>query len=90
MINRNELQRRDFPVVMDGGHFLTTRTVTIMEGGTQYIFLGYAHPGSSETDPVWMIQRVAISSDDSTTTLFAGGHALFNQVWADRTGLTFS
>lgn len=90
MINRNELQRRDFPVVMDGVQFLTTRTATIVEGDTHYIFLGYAHPGSSEVDPVWMIQRVAMFSDDSTTTVFAGGQALFNQVWADRTSLTFS
>lgn len=90
MINRKELQGRDFPIAMDGGQFLTTRTATVEEGGDQYFYLGYAHPGTLETEAVWMIQRVAVAADDSTTTLFAGGEALFNQIWADRATLTYS
>ena len=90
MINRNELQKRDFPIVIDSGKFLTVRTATIMDGSTQYFYLGYAHPGGAEGDPVWMIQRVAIAADESTATLFAGGQALFNQVWANRASLAYS
>ena len=90
MINRNELQKRDFPTVMDGGQFLTARTSSVMNGTTQLFYMGYAYPGSAEGDSVWMIQRVAIAADSSTVTLFAGGEALFNQVWANRASLVYS
>ncbi len=90
MINRNELQRRDFPAVMDGGKFLTTRTAKVVDGATQHIYLGYAFPGSAEGDPVWMIQRVTVAADESTATLFVDGQASFNQVWANHASLLYT
>ena len=90
MINQNELQRRNFHTMMDGAFFLTASTATAMEGTTQHIYIGSAHPGSNENDPVWMIQRVSIFADESTTTLFVDGQALFNQVWANRVSLSYS
>ncbi len=90
MINQNELQRRTFPTVMDGALFLTARTDKVVDGGTEYNYIGMAHPGSNENSAVWMIQRVAIFADESTSTLFAGGAALFNQIWVDRVSLSYS
>lgn len=77
-------------MAMDGKQFLTQRTSTATVGGIQTFYLGLAHPGSAEADPVWMIQRVTIAVDDSTATLFASGQASFNQVWANRASLTYS
>ena len=90
MISANDLQRRTFPAVMDGGTFLTVRTAKVIDGGTEYIHIGSAHPGSAESAAVWMIQRVTINADESTATLFAGGQATFDQVWADRASLSYS
>lgn len=90
MFNEEELQGRNFPYMMEGGQFLTTRTSTEMVGDSQYYYMGYAHPGSAEGDPVWMIQRVIIAANESTATLFGGGQALFNQIWANRVTLAYS
>lgn len=89
MINREDLQRRKLPVGMDLTQFLTTRTTNVVSGGVQTIYMGFAYPGSDEGEGVWMIQRVNVAADGSTTTLFAGGQALFNQVWADRLTLSY-
>ena len=90
MINQNELQRRNFQTTMDSASFLTARTASVMEGATQHIYIGSAHPGSNESDPVWMVKRVSIFVDESTTTLFADGQADFKQVWSNRASLSYS
>lgn len=89
MLNQTELQRRHFSTSMDGSLFLTDRTSTAMDGTTQYIYMGFAHPGSDETDPVWMIKRIAILADGSTASLFVNGHGTFDQVWNDHASLTY-
>lgn len=90
MINQADLQKRNVPIMLDGAQFLTTRTAMVVAGATQTIYQGFAHPGSVETDPLWLIQRTTLTADGSTTTLFAGGQALFNQVWADRASLAYT
>ena len=90
MINRNDLQSRNLPIALDGAQFLTSRTATVVEGEVQNIYQGFAYPGSSEAEAVWMIQRTAVTVDGSTTTLFAGGQALFNRVWTDRASQIYS
>ena len=90
MINQKELQQRKFYTTMDSASFLTARTTTEIDGTTKNIYIGSAHPGSSENDPIWMIQRVSIFANESTTSLFAGGQARFNQVWANRATLSYS
>ncbi|MEO5363797.1 MAG: hypothetical protein H7838_09275 [Magnetococcus sp. DMHC-8] len=90
MINRTDLQHRLVPISMDGTLFLTTRTATVQVGATQTIYLGFAYPGSNETDSVWLIQRTSVAADGTTTTLFAGGRAVFDQVWADRLNLSYA
>ncbi|MBF0462457.1 MAG: hypothetical protein HQL87_13815 [Magnetococcales bacterium] len=90
MFNHNDLQRRKLPVALDGAQFLTSRTDTVVDGTTQTIYIGLAIPGSTEEAAVWMIQRVSMPADGSSTTLFASGQALFNQIWADRISLSYT
>ena len=90
MINRSDLQKRKVPIALDGAQFLTNRTATGAAGAVQTIYQGFAYPGSDEAAAVWMILRTTVAADGSTTTLFAGGQALFNQVWAARADQTYS
>ncbi|WP_130472362.1 hypothetical protein [Candidatus Magnetaquicoccus inordinatus] len=90
MFNSSDLQRRDLPVMLDGGRFLTLRVATVSAGLDQTIYQGYAYPGSSEADPVWLIQRTTIGNDGTVSTLFANGVAVFDQIWANRTALTYA
>ncbi len=90
MFNHDDLQQRKIPVSLDGVHFLTTRSANVVSGATQTIYQGFAYPGSSEAANVWMVKRTTVAEDGSTTTLFAGGQALFNQVWANRTSLSYT
>lgn len=89
MINREDLQRRTFFTPLNGTEFLTDRSHTVTVGTTQYIYLGFAYPGSGENDPVWLIKRIALFEDGSTATLFANGLATFNQVWTDHATLNY-
>jgi len=50
-------------------------------------YLGYALPGSSPNDGVWLIIRETLSSKDITHVDNIG--LQFNQVWADRTSLVY-
>ncbi|MBF0181860.1 MAG: hypothetical protein HQM03_17725 [Magnetococcales bacterium] len=90
MMNHEELLRRKFSTTVDGLAMLTDRSNTVMDGTTQYIYLGFAYPGSAESDPVWMIKRIAIFADGTTATLFVGGLATFDQVWADHATLAYA
>lgn len=50
------------------------------EGHVQYV--GYASPGSANSDAVWQIQRLTWVNGKLTMVRFAGG-AEFNQSWTD-------
>lgn len=63
---------------------LTSQVDTTTTAGVTYV--GYALPGSPQTDPVWQIK--AISSLGAVT--WANGSGLFNSVWADRATLSYS
>lgn len=62
----------------------TWRQDTTTTPGSTYI--GKAAPGSSESDPVWQIQKVV----GDTSGIYADGDAEFNNVWADRASLSYS
>ena len=59
--------------------------------GTQNIeYLGYATPGSAETDPKWFIKKLTYGADGFVTDeLFAEGNALFDKLWALRATYTY-
>ena len=90
MLSRADLKKRHFSILLEGAQFLTSRTSLATVGSAQYCYMGVAYPGSAETEPAWMIQLAIIEADGSTSTLFADGQALFNQIWADRVSLIYS
>ncbi|MBF0272498.1 MAG: hypothetical protein HQL98_10585 [Magnetococcales bacterium] len=90
MLNPDDLQSRKFASAMTGQDLLTSRSSSITDGTTQYIYLGMAYPGSEESDPVWMVKRIAVDANGDTATLFAGGQAQFNQAWTDRAALSYA
>lgn len=63
-------------------------TLRFDDANSPTLYLGEAAPGSAETDPVWRIQR--IDTTGIVSFKWAGGSSAFNQVWANRTSLTYS
>jgi hypothetical protein len=60
-------------------------TSRVNDTGT-YIYLGWAIPGSSESDAVWRIARI----DTSGNKIWADGDALFNNSWTEREVISYS
>lgn len=52
-----------------------------------YLYRGWAAPGSSESDPVWLVGRLTLSD---LTVKWANGSAAFNSSWTDYASLTYS
>jgi hypothetical protein len=53
-------------------------------------YLGEAAPGASAAGAVWRIQKLVFSVDGDVTSTWADGNANFDNVWNNRTGLTYS
>ena len=59
--------------------------------GPNPIYIGRASPGTGITAAAWQVQKVTYDSDDNVTAVqFAGGVNDYNQVWNDRTTLSYS
>jgi hypothetical protein len=54
-----------------------------------FIYIGEAEPGSSETDPIWRIKRTEIINDEDMITVWADGDGLFNNIWSMRLSATY-
>ena len=52
-------------------------------------YVGYAKPGSLDSDSVWQIQRIDYVSGKISTMRFAG-NAEFNQAWDNRGAITYT
>ncbi|MBF0339658.1 MAG: hypothetical protein HQL95_01680 [Magnetococcales bacterium] len=76
-------------IVADANSIYTIRTANTTDGPTQISYAGYAAPGASETDPVWMIKKTMVFTDESLSVLFAGGKASFSNSWASRESLNY-
>jgi hypothetical protein len=63
-------------------------TVRLDKVSSSLTYIGYAVPGSSESASVWMIRRLS-KSGNVTTIDFADSDSQFNNIWANRTGLTY-
>ncbi len=53
-------------------------------------YLGWAAPGSSKAAAVWAIVKYTYTGATITDKQWAGGAATFDQIWDNRTGLTYS
>lgn len=56
----------------------------------EILYKGLAQPGSNESDMVWRISRITISSEGDTLEEWAEGSALFNKAWSDRASFSYS
>ncbi|MBF0358955.1 MAG: hypothetical protein HQL70_10135 [Magnetococcales bacterium] len=90
MPHSTQIDKSKLNNILSNKNLLTTRTASTLVETTEYIYVGQADPGSSEANPVWLIQRTAIFADGSTATLFVDGKLSFNQIWDNRAALTYS
>jgi len=57
--------------------------------GANLSYFGYADLGTADTDPLWRIKRVTVSSN-ITKVEYADGNRDFDNVWDDRGSLTYA
>ena len=53
------------------------------------VYEGEAEPGSDSNDAVWRIKRT-VTAGNSITVTWADGNSNFDNVWDDRTTLSYS
>ena len=61
--------------------------VEVDDAGT-YVYVGYAIPGSPTSSAVWKIKR--IKTTNVVEILYADGDAAYNNIWNDRSSLTYN
>lgn len=54
---------------------------------TNIVYVGYANIGSLDSDPVWKIKKIDTINGANTT--WADGDDAFDNIWDDRTTLTY-
>ncbi len=59
------------------------------DDGAGTAYLGRALPGSSSADPVWELRKL-LTSGYNVAILWADGSGLFDKVWDDRAGYSYS
>ena len=64
-----------------------TKRVDVASATVSYI--GEAQAGSSESDPVWRIQKSVSNAEGDLNIFFANGSDNFNNIWTNRVGLTY-
>ncbi len=52
-------------------------------------YVGKALAGTSDSDPLWQVQRIQVSGA-VTTVQFADGNTNFDNIWANRGSLSYS
>lgn len=65
----------------------TNEKVEVDDAGT-YVYVGYAIPGSSTSSAVWKIKR--IKTTNVVEILYADGDAAYNNIWDNRSSLTYN
>jgi hypothetical protein len=90
MPNSTHIDKSKLNNILNSKSLLTNRTASTTVDTTEYIYVGNADPGSSTSNAVWLVQRIAVYADGTTATLFANGTVAFDQIWDDRTTLTYS
>jgi len=57
--------------------------------GVNYTYVGEAAPGSTSSEPVWRIKRVAEFSDGNTQVIWANDTEAFDKIWDDKETYTY-
>lgn len=71
------------------GSFTDDLTVRVDEPGGGITYIGFAPIATAESDASWQIFKIT-ESGASTNILYADGNSAFDNVWDDRTGLSYS
>lgn len=66
-----------------------TSTYEYNAGGNP-IYIGRAVPGTAKSDAGWQIQKLTWSGSNVVDIQFANASLLFNAIWDDRAGLSYS
>lgn len=75
----------------DGQAYLRTSKIdqiTYVDDTGTYVYIGNAIPGTLGSATSWKIKRV--TTTNPVKVEYAGGSTLYNQVWNNRTSLTYS
>lgn len=56
---------------------------------TSTLYLGEALPESTESDPVWRIQKIVFDASGNVDSVRYAGTGTFTQIWDNRTSLTY-
>jgi len=60
-------------------------------GFPKITYFGRAVPGALNASAVWLIQEISeLNNEGDLEIKYANGVALFDQIWNDRTGLTYT
>lgn len=72
---------------------MTTQYATLYDQDAEpptEAYLGHADPGTATSSALWRIQHLTFGAGGDVTITWADGDALFNNVWDDRAGLSYS
>jgi hypothetical protein len=54
------------------------------------LYIGFAVPGSASSAAVWQIKKITYSGSNITVVEFADGDTKFDNIWDNRTSLSYS
>lgn len=60
------------------------------DDGNHAIYIGAATAGSSDSVAVWRIKKLWYAGDNFTASTWADGDTKFDNIWDNRTALTYS
>ena len=66
------------------------KTAIESNGSSQPIYVGYAVPGTLQSEKKWLITKITYSGTIVTKTEFANGDSNFDKEWDERTTYTYS
>jgi hypothetical protein len=73
-----------------GTYSATAPFVTLLdEASASVTYIGKAKIGSPSASALWQIQKMSVSGNVTSIT-WADGDSLFNNIWDDRAGLSYS
>jgi len=78
---------KDIPILQ--AEDLSKFIILIDEPDSNTAYYGFAEPGSSTSDPVWRIMKKSVSGT-VTSYLWADGNTKFDNIWDNRTSLSYS
>lgn len=82
--------------VSTGQGFKFTDTVTYATemdyaGGSNPVYIGLANPGTATSEAAWQIKKLTYDTSGNLTTIqLANSAPNFDQVWDDRSSLTYA